>query len=462
MSLSRDLRRSWFAPISPVPLGLYRLVFGFLVLAYGLLLFPDRFTFFSERGVVNTAAADAYNALSPPAPRLTLLHGPGADAWLTPFFLVFLLAALCLAVGYRTRLAAVLVFVGLNALHNRNPLIHNGSDLLMGIMAGYLVLAPAGAACSLDRLGRVLRGQEGAAPPPVVPWALRLMQVQVCLVYLSSALSKLSGPLWRDGTAVYYALRLPECARFPVPFIDAGHLWLVNLLTYGTVATELSLALLIWVPGLRLYVLAAGALLHLGIDYGLNVPLFSPLMVASYLLFLTPADLARVRAWLQKPLRVARLRLMTDGLPDPALAAVCFFDTFGLITMEEAPRGERPRADCPREDCPREEHSRQDTASPEAREPLLSIMDTSGRVFAGAAAVWALAWRLPALWTAALLLCVPGLSGLAGRLLARIFARFPASLHYASPPVGYSGRSAPRFLGEPSPESHAVPGAFHG
>ena len=79
--------------------------------------------------------------------------------------------------------------------------------------------------------------------------------------------------------------------RFPVPLMDADHLWLVNIATYGTLAVELALAFLVWVPRLRLYCLAAGVLMHLGIEYGMNIPLFSALMIAGYFPFLTQRDL---------------------------------------------------------------------------------------------------------------------------------------------------------------------------
>ena len=42
-----------------------RLAFGTLVVAYGLLLLPDRDLWFSDRGVITRAAADAYNATQP-------------------------------------------------------------------------------------------------------------------------------------------------------------------------------------------------------------------------------------------------------------------------------------------------------------------------------------------------------------------------------------------------------------
>ncbi len=293
----RAWNRWWYGPISPAPLGLFRVVFGCLVLTYGLLLLPDRALWFGERGALSTADSDRYNQYFSPGARLDLLHGVTDDRWLTVFFVVFLLAAVALALGLATRLSSVVVLVQLMSLHNRDQMIHNSADMVMVIMAAYLALAPAGAACSLDRVLRRRQGREGVLPPLIAPWAQRLMQLQVAAIYCSASLSKLGSPAWRDGSAVYYALRLPDVARFPVPWIDARHLWLIHALTWGTIAVELSLWTLIWLPRTRLYALAAGVLLHLGIEYALNLPLFAFLMIASYIVFLTDADVRNFRRW---------------------------------------------------------------------------------------------------------------------------------------------------------------------
>lgn len=293
----------WFGPISPVPLGLFRLVFGLLVLAYGLLLFPDRVLWFGERGLLTSADADRYNQFTSVGARINLLHGVSSEHWLTVFFVVFLLGSLMLALGLATRFSSILVFVMLATLHNRDAIIHNSGDTLMMVMAAYLVLAPAGAACSLDRLWRVRHGREGETPPLIVPWVQRLMQLQIAAVYCSTFFSKIGGATWRDGTAVYYALHLADVARFPVPWIDARHAWFIHGLTWGSIAIELSLWTLIWLPRTRLYALAAGVLLHLGIEYAMNIPLFSFLMITCYLLFLTEADVQNFLRWVSPPAR---------------------------------------------------------------------------------------------------------------------------------------------------------------
>ena len=84
---------------------------------------------------------------------------------------------------------------------------------------------------------------------------------------------------------------------FPIAAMNENNAGAIALMTYGTLTIELSLGLLIWVPRLRLYVLAAGVFLHLGIEYAMNIPLFAFLMMASYLSFLTPQDLKNFSAW---------------------------------------------------------------------------------------------------------------------------------------------------------------------
>src|SRR5206468_6924850 len=113
--------------------------------------------------------------------------------------------------------------------------------------------------------------------------------------------AKLRGVTWPHGTAVGYAFRLEDLARFPVPDIGAS-LALTHVLTYAVLAIEASIGVLVWNRRLRPWVLLVGVCLHLGIEYRLRVGFFSWAILVTYLAWV-PADVAeRVLA------RVARLR----------------------------------------------------------------------------------------------------------------------------------------------------------
>lgn len=393
-SIRRDWNEFWFSRVSSVPLGLFRMVFGTLVVAYGLLLFPERFLWFSDQGVLSVADSNTYNGIGPGPWRLNPLSLPHSDYLLTPFFVIFLIAAVGLTLGFWTRTSSVIVYLCLSALHNRNSPIHNSGDTVMMVLSAYLVLSPAGAACSLDRLWRIFRGKEGDEPPMIVPWAQRLMQLQIAILYLCASLSKVTGPQWVDGTAAYYPMHLPESARFPTLWPD--NIYIINLATWGTMVIEMALAALIWVPRLRLYVLAGGVLLHLGIEYSMNIPLFSFLMMASYINFLTQADIQCFLMWAKRPLGLTPLRLVYDGQCDfckSCLLVVRFLDVFRQITLVDSHDAEAREALGVRFE--------------DAEEAAIAVRP-DGRQYAGFEAFRLIAWQLPLTALLAPLLYVPG------------------------------------------------------
>jgi hypothetical protein len=112
----------------------------------------------------------------------------------------------------------------------------------------------------------------------------------IALIYFQAFWSKLEDKTWLDGSAIYYVLRQQEFLRFPVTWI-ANNLWLCQTLTWGTLIIECSMWSLIWFRDTRYFVLAGALLLHLGIEYTMNLPVFESLMIASLVVFIPSEDL---------------------------------------------------------------------------------------------------------------------------------------------------------------------------
>ena len=92
-------------------------------------------------------------------------------------------------------------------------------NMLFRLLAFYLIWLPAGAYFALDALNDQRPVSERRYPV----WPLRLLQIQMTLVYLSTLGEKLRGTDWFDGTALYYVSRLDDLfGRFPVAFGSAG------------------------------------------------------------------------------------------------------------------------------------------------------------------------------------------------------------------------------------------------
>jgi hypothetical protein len=110
------------------------------------------------------------------------------------------------------------------------------------------------------------------------------MEFNVALVYFTSIWYKWDGEKWRTLVATYYPERLAEFYRFPVPeFLKS--MWMAHITTAGTIATEFSLGTLVFFAPTRKYVLLAGVMMHAWIEYSMNIPLFSFLMISSYVVF---------------------------------------------------------------------------------------------------------------------------------------------------------------------------------
>jgi hypothetical protein len=276
------------APESTLMLAIFRVAFGALLLvnvcslwrAAEFCLYPaGALALEDQRSAFKKTTWSLFNHLPPTRSAVhfvLLLHLGGV------FGLLF---------GFSTQPSAALVFITLISLHSRNLYMLNGGDTLQRLLSFFLIFSHAGGALSLDAW------LAGASDTVADPWALRLMQVLVAIVYLRTTYWKLRGATWRAGSATYYALRLRDYRRRNLPQWLARS-WFYRAATYGTLALEGALGALLWFDPLRYSLLLAALVLHLGLQCFMRTGLFQWTMLTSLLLFLKPADLHQ---WL-KPL----------------------------------------------------------------------------------------------------------------------------------------------------------------
>ena len=206
--------------------------------------------------------------------------------------LLFGLAAVCaffLLIGYHTRLATVASWILMVSLQNRNTLISQGGDDLLRMLVFWAMFLPWGKFYSFDavRHKTALPG-----PAPYVSAATAAYILQICLLYVCTALLK-NAPEWRtEGTALYYALSLDQ-VLMPLGKVIYPYPELLRILTHFTFYTELFIPLLLFIPVyttfFRLLFIGILAGFHLGISLTLFVGLFYLINFAS-LAGLLPAE----------------------------------------------------------------------------------------------------------------------------------------------------------------------------
>ena len=278
---SHALRREyWFGTAPPgVSLALFRIVFGLLCLRMALYTLPLAEPLYSDAGVLPRALLTGN--LANRTPSLLLLFGsPGA---VRAFAVCWALVAVALIAGLQTRMAQILNFVALVSLLHRNPFFISGADMVFKTLGFWTLFLPLGARWSLDARRRT------GAPRPLYLFPLRMVQLQIGLVYLFAGAFKLPSAFWLGGDALFHALQkinyvrpLGEWALLHIP------LPLLRLLTWTSLAWELLFVFLLfsplYQPWLRRAALLLGVAFHAGVALLLVTNHFSAIMLTSYLL----------------------------------------------------------------------------------------------------------------------------------------------------------------------------------
>lgn len=302
--LKEAWNRFFFEPIPATSIAVYRILYGIMVLVYAWYVWREFSMWVIEPGVVSSEAVASLTG-----PVFSVFpYLPAGNGWVIGFFWIFVGAAVSLTLGFQTRLCTFIVFLALVSLQHRNPFMLNGGFVFLRLASFFLLFSHAGAELSVDRWLRVRRGlEDGSGPVLKAPWAQRMIQFEVSLLYLCTSLWKARGTMWLDGSAVYNVSRVPVLQNFDLPYIFE-HMWAMRVASWYTLAVEFALGVFIWVPKLRPWLLLMGVLLHVGIELGMTVPFFSTTMITTYAVFVDPA-------WLRRVIDGLKQRLSLSSVP---------------------------------------------------------------------------------------------------------------------------------------------------
>lgn len=280
--------RFFYGTTDASALCIFRILFGFFLFLNGISLVEDFEVWFGT----------GTNALVPLSDSLTyyqnvrlnifkMLSPTESSAWFV--LITYIVASISLMIGFQTRASAVITFVLMVSMQNRNYAILNSGDTLMRCMLFLMMFAPSQVKYSVDSWIKKKEGEPYSTEISLV--TVRLLQLQFSLVYLATTLFKLKGLDWVDGTAVYYTSRLENFQRIVLPVIfDIP--FLVKVATWSALFIEFAMGTLVWVKELRIWVLLSGILLHLLIEVSMSIGFFEWVMMATYILFLEPKEIA--------------------------------------------------------------------------------------------------------------------------------------------------------------------------
>ena len=290
-NFARGWNDFWYTPVDPSLLGLIRIMTGLVLLyehaIWGVVL-QDFFGQDSwiSRDLVDLILKDQY------AYTFWWSVPPG---WIWVAYFCSMTVLFWFTIGLWTRVSSILSVVVVISFAHRVPEALFGLDKLIGMLILYLAIGPSGRALSVDSWLARRRAKDRQPVPPSIAanFALRLIQIHMCIVYFFAGASKLQGTAWWTGQAMWIVFGNLEYQSVDMTW-TAWHPWAIELLSHFTLFFELSFCVLIWVPLLRPLVLVAALLLHLGIGATMGLWTFSLVMLIGCAAFLPPAAVGEI------------------------------------------------------------------------------------------------------------------------------------------------------------------------
>jgi hypothetical protein len=278
----RVWNRFWFETDGRAQMRLFRIGLALLLLGCYAIRSLDLELFYGEHGLM---PASLLTELMPMSYRFSIFRVFTGEAalWIGNGVLLAGLAAL--AAGFKPRLASVVVWLVHLSFVHRNLAIAYGVDTIACFFLFYMLFAD-------HRDDKDYR--PGDLQAILGSMAYRLCQIQVCIIYGYSGIKKLKGFAWWNGDAVWHSLAQVQLAGADFSWMAHFPLALAGV-TYLTLAWEIYFPALIWIKPIRVPLLIVGVLLHMGIAFGMSLPLFGALMVLTYVLFLDPKAFAPAR-----------------------------------------------------------------------------------------------------------------------------------------------------------------------
>lgn len=284
------------APISTVPLGILRIALGLFGLLQAVLWYPDWSSFLGQEGYVQWEISQAFNhgwhvhiadAFGVFAPL-----GISETAFVEAFFWVYVIALTGLTLGWHTRVWGVLTWSCHYIMMSSLPTFVYGVDIFYHIGLFYLMVMPVNKAFSLD----IRQGRADSTPDWATTLSIRVLQLHMCLIYLSAGFEKMMYANWWEGNVLWRSIVQPDFRQQNMEWL-AWYPFIPMVLSWFTMVIETFYFIGMWVKKLRVFWLFGIIGLHVGIGLFIGLYLFSLVSVCLSLGAFGFACFEDVRDW---------------------------------------------------------------------------------------------------------------------------------------------------------------------
>lgn len=234
----------------------------------------------------------------------------GMPEWtFTALFVVMGVLGFLFMLGWHTRTVGILMLWLYISLITTNPVATDQTDNALRILLFYFLFTDMSQHWSMDarRRTKLAASARRSKMPELPQWlptilhngGITAVSIQIFIIYVVAGLSKVQGSQWRDGTAVYYPMKLHSLS--PWPALNEVLLMsdlMVNIITYFAVFIQLFFPFLLLARWTRVIGLLGIVSMHAGIGILMGLPLFSMAMMAADGIFIRDRTYASVERYI--------------------------------------------------------------------------------------------------------------------------------------------------------------------
>ncbi len=292
----------WFEPRGEETLTLLRIATGLMLAYIHLVWFIGIEEFFGPNALIDR---QTNSLLHKNEFTWTYLRYFDSIAMLRIHQILAIVISLMLALGIGLRVVAPLAwFMTLMVCHRATGHLFGLDQVTMmlafGLAIAYLFeqrlslrSSSSGSESKLWKLLRLPSDLTTRNRQSIFTFATRLIQLQLCAMYLFGGLGKMRGSMWWDGSAIWFSAASYEYQSLDMTWI--GH-WplLASLIAHATILWETFYFITVWPKWSRPITLGMAVLVHLGIALYLGMITFGLMMIVANAAFINPSYVRRL------------------------------------------------------------------------------------------------------------------------------------------------------------------------
>jgi hypothetical protein len=276
--------QSWFTPQNLLGLALMRILLcgtmfsSYLARQWNMEYYTD--LSWIPRSKALEAMGDLYRPL--------FLWSFWPDSLMSSMHILLVVLLGLLALGIGGRWIMWMAWILDMAFIQRNYAVNFGADIIAALFLFYLSFTQSCERLSVLNLFNAKK--EFRQSDFISSMMMRMMQVQISVIYVYTGWEKLKGASWWDGTALWSVMANPQMTTMNFEFLRNVP-WMIPVVAYMTILFEIYFPAMIVSKKMRLPWLVMGAFFHLGIAIFVGLWNFAFVMVSTYFLFIDPIEL---------------------------------------------------------------------------------------------------------------------------------------------------------------------------